>query len=112
MFEASFPLPPTIEMRNPTMSITDNSIIVVTRDLLCCNLSEGAVILDLKSGIYYGLDAVGTFIWSQIQEPKSLRDIGAAVLEEYAVEPERCAQDLKVLVSEMAERNLIEVKDE
>jgi hypothetical protein len=94
------------------MTIHDNSIIVANKELLCCDLPEGAVILDLKSGVYYGLDNVGTFIWSLIQEPKVLREIAAAVLAEYAVAPERCAQDLRTLFAEMVGRNLIEVKDE
>jgi hypothetical protein len=93
------------------MTINDNSTIVASRDLLCCDLSDGAVILDLKSGVYYGLDDVGTFVWGLIQEPKLVTDITAAVLEEYAVEAERCAQDLRKLFAEMTERNLIEVRN-
>jgi hypothetical protein len=94
------------------MIISDNSIIVASRDLLCCDLSDGAVILDVKSGVYYGLDAVGTYIWTLIQQPKVVREITAAVLEEYDAEPERCAEDLQRLFGEMAELNLIEVRDE
>ena len=94
------------------MTITDNSIISAKRDLLCCDLAEGAVILDLSSGVYYGLDEVGTFIWALVREPKALRDISAAVLEEYAVEAERCLEDLKKLLAEMVEFNLIEVRND
>lgn len=111
MVEATFlPLARTVDQHS--MTIDDNSIIVANRQLLCCDLSEGAVILDLRSGVYYGLDAVGTFIWGLIQEPKVVRDIAAAVLEEYAVEPERCAQDLRNLFAEMLDRGLIEVRSE
>ncbi len=92
------------------MTLNDSSIVVANRNLLCCDLSEGAVILDLESGVYYGLDAVGTFIWSVIQEPKAFSDVTAAVLDEYAVERDRCVEDLKKLFAEMAERNLIEFK--
>lgn len=90
--------------------ISDDSTIVASRDLLCCDLPDGAVILDLKSGVYYGLDAVGTYVWGLIQQPKILSDIVAAVLAEYAVERERCAQDLQRLFDEMAQLELIEIK--
>jgi Coenzyme PQQ synthesis protein D (PqqD) len=93
------------------MNIQDNSNVVAIRDLLCCDLADGAVILDLKSGVYYGLDAVGTFIWGLIQEPKVVSAITAAMLEEYSVERERCAQDLKRLLAEMVQLNLIEVRN-
>lgn len=92
------------------MIISDNSTIVANRDLLCCDLPDGAVILDLKSGVYYGLDAVGTYVWTLIQQPKVLSDIVAAVVDEYLVERERCVQDLQRLFGEMAQLNLIEVQ--
>jgi hypothetical protein len=97
---------------NNDMTIGDNSIVVANRELLCCNLAEGAVILDLKSGVYYGLDEVGTYIWSLIQEPRLLSEIAAAVLAEYAVEPDRCDRDLRQLFAEMLDRTLIEVRCE
>jgi hypothetical protein len=93
------------------MTLDNNPTIVARRDLLCCDLPEGAVILDLDSGIYYGLDDVGTFVWKLIQEPKVLSDISTAVLEEYTVDGERCLQDLRALFAEMSERDLIEVRN-
>lgn len=47
------------------------------------------IILDLKGGAYYGLDAVGASVWSLIQEPKTLGEIRNVILEEYEVEPQR-----------------------
>jgi hypothetical protein len=91
------------------ITLNDSSTIVANRNLLGCDLSEGAVILDLESGVYYGLDAVGTFTWSVIQEPKAFSDVTGALLEEYAVERDRCVEDLKKLFTEMAERNLIDI---
>lgn len=105
-------IPLAQSMGNEIITLQDTSIIVADKDLLCCNLSEGAVILDLKSGVYYGLDDVGTYIWGLIQEPRVMTDICAAVLAEYAVEPERCRSDLRQLLAEMIDRNLIEVRGE
>ena len=99
------------ELSHCAMTINDSSTIVANRELLCCDLSEGAVILDVVSGVYYGLDAVGTFVWGLIQEPKTLEQIAAVVLKEYAVEPERCTQDLRDLFTEMAERNLVDIRN-
>ncbi len=91
------------------MVITDTSAIVANRDLLCCDLSDGSVILDLESGVYYGLSGVGKYVWGLIKEPKVMSDITAAVLEEYSVESDRCAEDLRSLFADMADRNLIEI---
>ena len=93
------------------VALTGNSIIVATKELLCCDLSEGAVILDLRSGVYYSLDPVGTYIWKLIQEPRMVSDIMLAVLDEYDVDAGSCERDLRRLFGEMGERNLVEVRN-
>ena len=112
MVEATFSSSHSDARDQHFMIINDNTIIVANRELLCCDLAEGAVILDLKSGVYYGLDAVGTYICGLIQESRTMREITAGVLGEYAVEPAQCVEDLRNLFAEMTERKLIEVRDE
>jgi coenzyme PQQ synthesis protein D (PqqD) len=82
------------------------------QDQVSCDLAGETVILNLKSGMYYGLDPVGTRIWNLIQEPRSVHDILGILLQEYDVEPERCEQDLLSLLQELAEEGVIEAKDE
>ena len=110
--ESTLRLPLAAEEKKTAMDINGVSLVTAGKDLLFCELSDGAVILDLKSGVYYGLDAVGTTIWGLIQEPKPMRAILAAVLEEYEVEAERCEQDLRELLREMNSLNLVEIRDE
>jgi Coenzyme PQQ synthesis protein D (PqqD) len=110
MLEASLPLPFVVDARREATAINDSSTVVANRELLCCDLSEGAVILDLKTGVYYSLDTLGTYIWRLIQEPKVISDIVALVLEEYAVERGRCMEDIKTLFAEMSDRDLIEIR--
>ena len=47
--------------------INDHSVVVVTKDQVSADLSGEAAILNLKSGIYYGLDNVGARIWTLVQ---------------------------------------------
>jgi hypothetical protein len=76
------------------------------------NLDDEAVILDSNSGKYYGLNEVGVRIWELSQEPKSVLDIQNTLLTEYDVEPDRCERELLVLLQELADNGLIEVKGE
>ncbi len=85
-------------------------LIVAARSLFSCELADGAVILDARSGVYYGLDAVGTRVWSLIQEPRSLSSILSVLLDEYDVEPNQCERDLRRLVDELAQLKLIDLK--
>jgi len=75
-------------------------------------LAGEAAILNLKNGVYYGLDAVGARIWTLIQDARSVGQVRDALLEEYDVEPERCEADLLALLARLEAEGLIEVKDE
>lgn len=93
-------------------TVSANSMITVTKDQIAADLAAEEVILNLKSGVYYGLNAVGARIWNLIQEPRSVGDIRDALLEAYEVEPERCERDLLALLQALAAAGLIEVRHE
>jgi len=92
-------------------TISDRSVVVAAKDQVSCDLAGEAAILNIKSGVYYGLDPVGARIWTLVQEPRKVAEIQTAITEEYDVEPERCARDLAGLLEKLLEEGLIEVKD-
>ena len=73
-------------------------------------LGSDTVILELDDGVYYGLDDVGSRVWELLAQPRRVRELRDAVVAEYDVDPDRCAADLLALLSEMAERGLVEVE--
>jgi hypothetical protein len=90
--------------------VSGDSTVVAAKDQVSSDLGGEVAILDLKAGVYYGLDAVGARIWSLIQEPRTVNEIRNILLEEYEVEPERCERDLLVLLQRLADERLIEVE--
>jgi hypothetical protein len=90
--------------------VSGDSTVVAAKDQVSSDLGGEVAILDLKAGVYYGLDAVGARIWSLIQEPRTVNEIRNILLEEYEVEPERCERDLLVLLQRLANEGLIEVE--
>jgi len=93
-------------------TITITSLVVAAKDQLSANLEGEAVILSLRSGTYYGLNAVGNRIWSLIQEPKTVAEVRDVILEEYTVEAEKCEREVLALIQKLADEGLIEVKNE
>ncbi len=91
--------------------IGGRSVIVAVKDQVSCNLAGEAAILNIKSGVYYGLDPVGARIWSLVQDPRTVEDVRSAIIDEYDVEPERCERDLMGLLEKLLAEGLIEVKD-
>jgi hypothetical protein len=92
--------------------ISENSTVVVTKDQVSCDLSGEAAILNLKSGVYFGLNTVGASIWKLIQEPRTVKEIRDALVEQYDVEPKQCERDALELLQELSTHGLIEIIDE
>src|SRR3954453_10633167 len=76
--------------------------VVAAKGQMSCELAGEAVILDMESGTYFGLNEVGARVWSLIQEPRAVCDIQEVILREYEVEPERCGEDLDTLLRDLS----------
>lgn len=82
--------------------------ITAIRDQTSVDLDDEVAILNLASGVYFGLNEVGAFIWRRLQQPATVAALEAAVLAEYAVTPEQCAADLQKLLADLHTHHLIE----
>ena len=91
---------------------SDSSVVVVAKGHFSCPLGDHVVILDVKAGLYFGLDNVGALVWRLIQHPRSMRDLREAILDAFDVSPEVCERDLVALLQELAAKNLIEIRNE
>ncbi|NJR40332.1 MAG: lasso peptide biosynthesis PqqD family chaperone [Leptolyngbyaceae cyanobacterium CSU_1_4] len=89
-----------------------HAVVVATQGQISSNLAGEAVILDLASGVYYGLNEVGAKIWHLIQQPCTIQTIQQSLLQEYDVEPEICTQDLLQLLQELQAAGLINISHE
>lgn len=75
-------------------------------------LDGQAVVLNLDSGRYYGLNEVGTVFWQGLEQGQSLNQITDLLLEQYDVERAELQQDLSELVTALKQRKLLEERTE
>ncbi|MGB3560235.1 MAG: PqqD family protein [Geitlerinemataceae cyanobacterium] len=92
--------------------ISKSSTVVAVPEQVSSDLAEESVILNLKSGMYYGLNAVGSWVWNKIQEPQTVSSLQEEMLSKYQIKPELCEQDLFALLQDLVAAELIEVQDE
>jgi hypothetical protein len=91
-------------------SLDLNSVIVAASDQVSSELQEGEIaILNLKDGVYYGLNSVGSRIWNLIQTPKSVAELREVLLAEYDIDVEVCTRELMDLLDNLSNKKLIEV---
>ena len=70
-------------------------------------VGDETVILDLASGVYFGLDGVGKRIWESISDGKSLAEATSIIVDEYDVDESQAEVDVMQFVSDLVERGLL-----
>lgn len=83
----------------------------IAPDVIFRLLDGEAVLLNLKTGNYFGLDPIGTRAWELILEHRSLDRVHSLLLDEYDVDADRLAQDLLALVGEFSAKGLVQIVD-
>lgn len=72
-------------------------------------VQDEQVLLNLESGIYFGLNPVGARIWSLIESGKAVNEITRQLCEEYEVSPAKAESDLLALVQQLAKAKLVQL---
>lgn len=90
---------------NPTLSHQAKP----SDDVLFQAVGDEAVLLNLASERYFGLDPVGTRIWTLLSRDPRLQQAFDTLCAEYDVEPARLEADLLDLVGRLAEAKLVQV---
>jgi hypothetical protein len=70
-------------------------------------LVDELVMLDLERGAYYGLDEIATYIWDQIEQPRSVADLCRHLLEVFAVDRRTCERDVLELLEWLHDKGLV-----
>jgi hypothetical protein len=92
------------------MEISFSMKAFVPPDVLIQELQGESVLLNVRSGRYFGLDEMGTRMWAALTTAESLQAACETLLGEYDVERERLEQDVRALVEKLAEHGLMEVR--
>ena len=82
---------------------------VIPAQVMSRQVGDETVILDLSSGMYFGLDPVGARIWQLLNDGQSVDAVVITLLGEYDVTEDQLRQDVNSLVSELVSRGLVQV---
>lgn len=80
--------------------------------VVCAGLDEEAILLDVDSGVYYGLDGVGIHIWKLLEGGCEESEIMRRLQEEYEVDPAQLRTDVCRFLEELATHRLTLAADE
>ena len=89
------------------MSVPRHERAFAAPDVLCRDLGDEAVLLDLKTETYFGLNATGTRLWRLLTGGATIGDALAAVASEFDVSAEVIDRDMTELIDELVQRGLL-----
>lgn len=95
---------------NRPAPLTLESQLQRSEDVLFQEVGGEAVLLDLASEQYFGLDAVGTRIWELLDGNSSLGQVHATLCAEYEASPERIRDDMLALARALADAGLVQAR--
>lgn len=88
-----------------------SAVVVATDRQVACEVGGEAVLLQMDQGVYYGLNPVAARVWQLVQSPRSVQSLIEQVLQEFDVERERCARDVRELIADLSQKQLVRVTD-
>jgi hypothetical protein len=66
-----------------------------------------AIIINLANGVYYSMDKVGALVWDRLQLGYTLDDVITDVTRAYDVPREQAEPNVRELVEELVQENLV-----
>jgi hypothetical protein len=88
-------------------TLVPSSLVMLSPQQISSELGGEIVIMDLKNGVYHGVQGVSAFIWHLLSRPISIQEICDRVAGEYDVEPSRCEADVMTLVQQLLNEGLV-----
>lgn len=85
-------------------------VICRAKDKISTELDGETVILDIASGVYSGLDPVGTAIWNLLENPVAFKAIVEEIVSTYEVSEDQCVSDLSDFLTSLSAAGLIAVQ--
>lgn len=82
----------------------------LSEDVVARELGGETMLLDLASGKYFGLNAVGGRFWQSLESGLNSAQARDALLAEFEVDADQLDSDLADLISELRESGLVTVE--
>jgi hypothetical protein len=81
--------------------------LLIPASIISRGVGDETVLLDLESGIYFGLDGVGKRIWELIGAGLTLGETAAVIVSEHEVNTEKAQSDVIEFARELVKRGLL-----
>jgi hypothetical protein len=89
--------------------INSSAILQRNPDQLFTMIDDEVVILNIKYEEYLNLNSHASYIWQQLQTPRSFGELTDQLCTVYNVEKEVCISDTLEFITELVEKDIIQI---
>jgi hypothetical protein len=93
-----------------THAVSDHDLIARRDEVVAVDLKGQTVILDIDSGLFYQLNAVGTRIWAMLDAPSTVTRLCERLQDRFDVNAETCRRDVMEFIERLGANGLLEVR--
>lgn len=76
-------------------------------DVVCSELDEGAILLNLNTKYYYNLNETALKIWNSVNGSSIISEIAQKIAEEYEVDKGLAEESVRRLLAELYKEGLV-----
>ena len=91
------------------MMVAKSDIVSVSPHQVYTTLGSEAVVLELQASNYFGMNDVGTAVWTFLQQPREVSDVIEHIVDNYEVSPEQAEVEILSFLQNLADKGLVVV---
>lgn len=100
-------------MAEGSTTVSDRSRLLVNHDQVAAKTFDDDVILiNLATGVYYTIEALGSSIWELIAKQYSVAEIATALSDRFEVSPEEARRDIGALTAQLVQEELVSLTED
>lgn len=88
--------------------LTTSSGLRVSKSVRLAETQDGAVLLDVKQGLCFSINPVGTLIWKRVSDGCAVTQIVQYLTETFSISPEQARTDTQEFLDSLIEKRLVQ----
>lgn len=87
-----------------------DEIFKIVDDIVVSEINNESVILNLKTGIYFQVNELGSYIVSQLNQYSTVESLKNKITEDFDVAPNKSEKDLLRFIKDLESKDLLHYK--
>tara|TARA_Y100001935_G_scaffold221406_1_gene195625 strand:+ start:160 stop:435 length:276 start_codon:yes stop_codon:yes gene_type:complete len=87
-----------------------DEIFKIVDDIVVSEINNESVILNLKTGIYFQVNELGSYIVSQLNQYSTFESLNNKITEDFDVAPNKSKKDLLTFIKDLESKGLLHYK--